>query len=70
MFCYGWRGIVYDASMNWGQAIGEAFLSSPLGASELIVGLLVATTFIAFAANGLEHNSSLRANGHEASKHQ
>ena len=35
------------------QALGEAFLSSPLGASELIVGLLVATTFVAFVAKSL-----------------
>ena len=37
----------------WARSIGEALLSSPLGASELVVGLLVGTTFLAFAANSL-----------------
>jgi|1186.fasta_scaffold277926_1 hypothetical protein len=35
------------------QSIGAALISSDLGASELIVGLLVAMTFVAFAANSL-----------------
>ena len=37
----------------WARSIGEALLSSPLGASELVVGLLVGTTFLVFAANSL-----------------
>src|SRR3954454_1887871 len=35
------------------QSIGAALISSDLGASELIVGLLVAMPFVACAANSL-----------------
>ena len=35
------------------QNIGAALLGPDLGASELLVGLLVATTFVTFAANSL-----------------
>jgi hypothetical protein len=42
-----------DAVACWAHNIGAALIGSNLGASELIVGLLVATTFVAFAANSL-----------------
>jgi len=52
------------------QALGEAFLSSPLGASELIVGLLVAATFFAFAAKSLApHQGKYPLKGHDPSNH-
>ena len=54
----------------WAQALGEAFLSSPLGASELIVGLLVAMTFVAFAANSVApHHGGQVWRRDEASDH-
>jgi hypothetical protein len=52
---------VRDALESWAQSIGEALLSSPLGASELVVGLLVGTTFLAFAANTLIPNLGAHA---------
>ena len=42
-----------DVLEFWARSNGDALLSSPLGASELVVGLLVGTTFLAFAANTL-----------------
>jgi hypothetical protein len=52
------------------QALGEAFLSSPLGASELIVGLLVATTFFAFAAKSLASHQGRHAWGRHEPFHR
>src|SRR3954451_4652999 len=47
------RIAMQDATGLSVQSIGAALISSDLGASELIVGLLVAMTFVAFAANSL-----------------
>jgi hypothetical protein len=58
-----------DAIAYWAETIGAAFLSSPLGASELLVGLLVATTFVAFAAKSLIPGHADHAwSRHEASR--
>jgi hypothetical protein len=57
-----------DAVGYWAQSIGAALISSDLGASELIVGLLVAMTFVAFAANSLiPHRDHQAWSRHEAS---
>jgi hypothetical protein len=38
-------------------AVGAAFIQSPLGMSELIVGFIVAFGLILFAAHGREHDA-------------
>ena len=51
-----WSGVevaMQDAIAFWAKVVGQAFISSPLGVSEFIVGLLVATIFVAFAARSL-----------------